>query len=308
MPKFSASRSIQIASDPSSVFDTVADFATWTTWSPWLCAEPDTKVTVSENSNSVGSTYAWDGKITGAGKLVHQRLEPGKRIEDEISFLKPWKSQSQVAFQFEPVDTGTKVTWSMNGSLPWYLFWMKPMMEPFIGMDYDRGLCMLKEWIETGKIRSQTEVKGVQPIGPIKMAGVKNSCEFKKLPQTMDADYEKCNGEFERHGISKEKGMMSVYHKFDVKKQVMEYTCGYMVDRELDIPGINNWSIDTAQALRVDHVGSYDHLGNAWSAANQVARYKKLKQSKVGTFEIYRNTPNDTEPENLMTEIYLPLK
>ena len=37
---------------------------------------------------------------------------------------------------------------------------MKPQMETFIGMDYERGLKMLKEWIETDKIESMTRVRG----------------------------------------------------------------------------------------------------------------------------------------------------
>jgi hypothetical protein len=37
-------------------------------------------------------------------------------------------------------------------------------------------------------------------------------------------------------------------------------------------------------------------------------RYKKLKQSKVGTIEIYRNHPDETAPADLENEIYLPLK
>ena len=308
MPKYSVARSIHIDSDPNSVFDKVSDFSTWTTWSPWLCAEPDAKVTVSENSNSVGSSYAWEGEITGSGELEHLRLEPGRFIEDEIRFLKPWKSISKVGFQFEPAQNGTKVTWTMDGSLPWFMFWMLPMMEPFIGMDYDRGLAMMKEWIETGKIRSETQNKGVVKVGPLRMAGVHRTCEFKKIPENMAVDYEKCTALFEKNGLPTDKGMMAVYHRFNIKKQIMEYTCGYMVDGPVDLPELNEWEIGTAQALRVDHIGSYDHLGNGWSAANQIVRYKKLKQSKAGTFEIYRNTPADTPPEELVTEIYLPLK
>lgn len=57
-----------------------------------------------------------------------------------------------------------------------------------------------------------------------------------------------------------------------------------------------------------EHVGSYSHLGNAWSAANQFARDKKLKQSKVGAFELYKNDPKDTTAADLRTEIFLPLK
>ena len=67
-------------------------------------------------------------------------------------------------------------------------------------------------------------------------------------------------------------------------------------------------SIPKTKALCVEHVGSYDHLGNAWSAANQFVRYKKLKQSKLAPFEIYRNDPREVAPADRRTEIHLPLK
>ena len=308
MPKYSVSRSIVIERDPGSVFDTLADYNTWSTWSPWLCAEPDAKVTVSDNSNSVGSMYAWEGEITGAGELEHLQLEPGRSIRDEIRFKRPFKSTSSVGFDFEPAGDGTKVTWTMDGSLPWFMFWMKPMMESFIGMDYERGLSMLKEWSETGTILSDTQAKGVQSVGPFRMAGIKNQCDFSKIGQMMGQDFQRATDEFERHGVPVDKGAMSVYHKFNIKQMTMEYTCGFMVDQPVNIEGVNNWEIPVTQALRVDHVGSYQNLGNAWSAANQIARYKKLKQSRVGTFEIYRNDMSDTKPADLITEIYLPLK
>ena len=308
MPKYSVARSITIQSDARTVFEKVADFGTWTTWSPWLCAEPDAKVTVSENSNSIGSGYSWEGDITGAGEIEHVRLDPGQHIEDEIRFLKPFKSTSRVSFDFQPSGAGTEVTWRMDGALPWFMFWMKPMMESFIGMDYDRGLSMMKEWIETGGILSDTQNKGIQSVGPIAMAGVRTTCDFRKIAASMESDVAKARHEFERHGVSTDNGSISVYHNFNVKKQLMDYTCGFVVERPVDLPGINYWEIGNVQALRVDHVGSYSNLGNAWNAANMIARAKKLKQSKAGAFELYRNEPSDTEPANLVTEIYLPLK
>ena len=33
-----------------------------------------------------------------------------------------------------------ELTWTMDSSLPFFLFWMKKSMEGFIGMDYDPGL------------------------------------------------------------------------------------------------------------------------------------------------------------------------
>ncbi len=309
MPKFNVARSIEINASPEKVYETIVDFNTWTSWSPWLCAEPDAKVNVTQNSNSVGSQYDWHGELVGSGEIEHKQLQPGKRIDDEIRFLTPWKSVSDVAFDFERVGEATKVTWHMNGSLPMMMFWMKGMMQTFIGMDYDRGLKMLKEKIETGKILSKTTVRGTESVGPLKMVGTRKLCEVKEVGPSMEKAFQEVQAKMEKHNLSMEGEQISVYHKFNMKKQTFEFTSGYVVPDSTEVPaGLESWSMPATEALAIDHVGSYDNLGNAWNTANQYARYKKLKQSKVGTYEIYRNRPEDTQPADLHTEIFLPLK
>jgi predicted transcriptional regulator YdeE len=115
---------------------------------------------------------------------------------------------------------------------------------------------------------------------------------------------------FSHDGPQTEHPGISVYHRFDMKAGTFDYTAGFIIPESTEnLPdGLTTWSIPTVRALRVDHVGSYDNVGNGWSAAHQYARYKKLKQSKAGTFEIYRNNPEEAAPADLQTEIYLPLK
>ena len=186
MPRFHVERSIEIAVTPENAFDAVSDFSTWTTWSPWLIAEPDANVQVSADPSSIGSTYAWDGMITGQGEVEHIELLRGKSIVDEIRFLKPMKSISEVRFDFEPISNGTRVTWHMDGSLPWFMFWMTSMMNGWIGMDYARGLRMLEEWLETQAILSKVNVKGVVPIGPIQMAGIRKKCAVEEISSSRE--------------------------------------------------------------------------------------------------------------------------
>ena len=103
--------------------------------------------------------------------------------------------------------------------------------------------------------------------------------------------------------------MASVYHDLNIKTQAVEYTSGFIFGDDVQVPaGLESWSLPQTETLRVDHQGSYSHLGNGWSAANQISRYKKMKRSKVGDFEIYKNNPEHTPAGELMTEIYLPLK
>ncbi|MBC8352526.1 MAG: SRPBCC family protein [Planctomycetes bacterium] len=310
MPRYHVYRSNQINATPQKVFDTISDFRTWTTWSPWLGAEPDAKVTVTENASSIGSIYSWQGELVGQGEIEHRDLQPGRLIKEEIRFLKPFKSKSEVAFEMELVGDGTKLTWHMRGALPWFLFWMKPQMEVFIGMDYERGLKMLKELLETGQILSETKIRGVEPVGPLRMAGVRKKYSLNDIGPSMAAMLADATEKFSKHNLPTDGEPMSVYHDFDMKSGIFDYTAGFALPESVGSVSeeLSCWSLSATKALRVDHIGSYENLGNAWSAANQFARYKKLKQSKAGAFEIYKNNPNDTSPADLRTEISLPLR
>jgi effector-binding domain-containing protein len=310
MPRYQVQRSIEIKATPEEVFDVVADFGTWTRWSPWLCAEPDAHVTVTSAASSVGSVYAWKGEIVGQGEIEHRQLQKGKLIDDEIRFLKPFRSKATVAFEMEAVTDGTRLTWHMRGSLPLFLFWMKSQIEVFIRMDYERGLRMLKEWMETGQVLSKTNIRGMQGVGPLSMLGVRRQCRVQDVGVSVEKTLAEAKQHLQASHLPIDGQMITVYHHFDVPSQTFDYTCGFVLPSPVAAApsGLFNWSLPNVQALCVEHTGSYDHLGNAWSAANQFARYKKLKQSKAGAFELYMNDPDSTEPADLLTKIYLPVK
>lgn len=311
MPSFSVQRSVEIQADPMRVFQLVSDFSTWTTWSPWLIAEPETQVTVSADPRSVGSTYEWNGNITGAGQITHRKLIPGQLVDDELLFLKPFKSKAQVRFELAPASRGTKLTWVMDSSLPWFMFWMIPMMKTFIGMDYRRGLEMIKDLVETGRVPSKTVVHGIEQTAALRMAGIASRCSVDGVGPSMEQAFSKARQEFQQLGLSTNGLMISAYTKFHMKEGVFEYISGFTIPETVEIPAgssLKLYSIPAGKAFRVEHIGSYRHLGNPWSAANQIVRSKKMKQQKHATYEIYRTTPPSTPDHELRTDIYLPLR
>ena len=309
MPAYVVERSIEIDASPENVFATVSDFSTWTEWSPWLIAEPEAKVSVSQDPSSVGSTYAWEGEVTGAGGMTHQELTSPTKIVSEIRFLKPFKSVAEVGFDLESAGAGTRITWSMRGSMPWFLFWMIPSLKSFIGMDYARGLKMLKEWIETGTVQSNNDIIGPTSIGPVRMAGVRQTCEMQDIGSAMDRAIADARQQLEAAGVCHDGQLMAVYHSFNVKQLTFDFTAGYIIDETASPPAaMSVWSTPQTRAFQVSHTGRYEHLGNPWAIAHQHIRYQKLKQQKVGTFEIYRNSPDEVPAAELQTDIYLPLK
>lgn len=308
MPKFDVSRTTEIKATPEEIFDTIADYGTWTTWSPWLIADPEATVTVSPEPNVVGSKYSWDGEVCGEGSMTHTQLESPKFIEADLHFIKPFKSQSRVTFEIEPYGEVTRVTWNMYGSMPWFLFFLIPMMKPLIGMDYERGLRMLKEWIETGSIRSKTTVQGVQNVGPYRIAGIRTTCDLDEIGPSMDETFSQVKAALEQSGLP-EGEPISVYHKYDMKNRVCDYMSGQVIPEQANVPeGLSVWSTPSTKAFHVSHLGAYEHLGNAWSVGHQHIRHNKLKLQKTPCFEIYKNNPGDTDSADLLTEVYLPVK
>ena len=309
MPDFHVDRSIVINAPVEEVFDSVADFSQWTRWSPWLCADKAAEVTVSDEPSSVGAIYKWVGELVGEGEMEHQKLQRPTRIDNEIRIAKPFKSRSQVVFEFVPQGDATKITWHMNGKLPWVMFWMKSMMETIIGMDYTRGLKMLKEWIETGTVNSDTEIKGLESITAWDVIGLRASCVMDDISSSMEQAIATVQAKLGESGIGTDGEMISVYHSLDMKQQLFDYTVGYTVDASTIAPEpLSKIHLPAGQSLVIRHTGSYQNLGNAWSAGYQYTRNKKIKVAKRPAHEIYRNDPGETPAAELITDIYLPIK
>ncbi|HJT97906.1 MAG TPA: GyrI-like domain-containing protein, partial [Rhodanobacteraceae bacterium] len=57
------------------------------------------------------------------------------------------------------------------------------------------------------------------------------------------------------------------------------------------------------------HRGPYATLGDTWSQL--MGAWIPQHDERIGdgvSFEVYRNTPMDAKPEDLVTELYVPLK
>ena len=144
---FAIRRSLKIDAPVDEVFACIRDFKTWPEWSPWLLHEADTEIEYSDDYQQEGGFYSWNGKLTGAGKLTHVKIHPGKSIHQDIEFTRPFKSLNQVNWYLEDTDGSTTVSWEMIGSLPFLFRFMSKNIEPMISKDYDLGLILMKGFL-----------------------------------------------------------------------------------------------------------------------------------------------------------------
>ncbi len=307
MPKFQVSRSVTIKAPADELYAIVRDFRSWPTWSPWLTAEPDCPLDYAED----GLSYSWDGQIIGAGENRVVEEQPPHALHLQVSFIRPWKSQSPVRFLFEPTAEGTKVTWEMDGSLPFFLFWMKAMMRGWIGMDYQRGLTMLKDLAETGEVPSSIEFLGEQSFPGLDYVGLRTRCSMDDVGTAMEKDFATLNQWLETSGTQPASAPFSAYHKWDFSRGETDYTIGYPVSQTpADLPpgGITG-KLPAGRAYVVKHTGPYRHLGNPWSAGFMRGQAKVFRQNKKAVpFEIYENDPRHTPENELVTLLYFPVK
>ena len=190
MPKFAVSKSVTIDAPVDKVFATVRDFKHWPTWSPWLIADPGCDVQFEGD----GSGYSWEGAVCGAGKMAIVKEDAPSRIDYDLNFLKPWKSQADVSFKFADKGGSTEVSWTMDSSLPFFMFFFKTMMECFIGMYYQCRLSMLKDFVETGSVPSKLEFPGRSNVSGFSYVGVRTECALTDVGSAMEADFGKLHG------------------------------------------------------------------------------------------------------------------
>jgi len=307
MPKIQLVKSKQINAPLSKVYSTLSDMSSWSEWSPWLIMEPDAKVDVADDNKS----YSWEGDRVGSGHMAISQQSPNQSINYDLTFLKPWKSKAKTKFVLAEKDGGTEVSWHMNSSLPWFMFWMKKMMVGFIGNDYERGLNLLKDYVEDDEIHSKLNWLGESQFPGCDYIGIKRNCTMDEMPTMMKADFENLMGYSQNvEGTDKTKAF-SMYHKFEFVKRKVSYTAGIPTTNiPSDLPSqFFKGKIPATKIYTLEHIGPYNHLGNAWTTIYTMHRNKEIKGRKdIHPFETYGNSPVDTDPKELITHINFAIK
>lgn len=296
-----------IESPAEKVYNIVSDFNHWTAWSPWLIMEPEAKVEVAEDAKF----YRWEGKRVGSGQMKITDEKENKELTIDLNFLKPWKSYAKVKFEIEPKGEKTELTWYMDSSLPFFMFWMKKQMEAFVGNDYERGLALLKDYAEDDRVHSNLKFDGLSDFKGFKYIGIKTTCSIDTADVAMKKDFEQLWGSLKESLELVAGNDFSIYHKWDFVSGKVVYTSGIPVSKfPNNLPSnIVTGEIPPTKVHTVSHSGPYKHLGNAWSTQYNMHRNKEFKvNKKVHPFEVYRNRPQDVDANELITDVHFPVK
>ena len=151
---FAVTRTIEINSPISDVYEQANTLSNWANWSAWHKMDPNANYTYSTPDKGVGAYYSFDGdpELIGSGSLTIMESIKNESIQTEIIFLKEGEENGRGngEWTFTEKDGLTYVSWSFFGDMgnnP-VARWIGLMMDSMLGPQLEIGLKNMKEYLE----------------------------------------------------------------------------------------------------------------------------------------------------------------
>jgi carbon monoxide dehydrogenase subunit G len=148
---FRIERATVIKAPPEKIFPLISDFSRWSAWSPYEKKDPQMKRRLAGPASGKGAVYAWEGnQDVGQGRMEIADATAPSRVTLKLDFVKPFEAHNTVDFTLEPSGEATRVTWAMQGPMPFVskLITVFVDMDRMVGQDFEAGLANLKSIAE----------------------------------------------------------------------------------------------------------------------------------------------------------------
>ncbi|WP_276481612.1 SRPBCC family protein [Paraflavitalea pollutisoli] len=147
--KVALEKSITINATGEQVWQHVNNLEACHKWSPFVEEDPNTVVSYSGQSGTVGSSYAWKSEKVGEGTQTITKLEPGQRVDSHLHFIKPFEGEADTYIKLTPAGNATNVTWGFESEYKYPMNVMGNLMKGSLGDMFQNGLNNLKEQSES---------------------------------------------------------------------------------------------------------------------------------------------------------------
>ncbi len=305
---FDVHREIVIKAPVNTVYSQISTHANFLKWSPWQELDTAQKITFEGTDGTVGAKYSWKGNDdVGEGSMTIALLEPGKRVEHDLQFLKPFESKSRVYMTTEPAEGGTKVVWGMKGESGlierFFMFFMGGM-DGAVGKDFEKGLGKLKNLCKSMPVYEVKETDWTEKncLSYREVVSFKNmGAQFQKHLPEMYAAIKKAGAE---PGIP-----LGVYYEFNEAEQKADFAVALPFDTKKNFGGnYKELNLPASKTYSVDYYGKYEDMKPAYDALD--AKLKELgKTNPELVIEEYVGDPMaESDPSKVLARIYFFVK
>jgi hypothetical protein len=161
--EYTIERTVTIHKTGEEVFNYIKFLKNQGYYSKWVMADLNARKVYTGTDGTVGFISAWDSdnKKVGKGEQEIKAIIPGKRLDLQLRFVKPFQgvADSYIATQSIAL-TQTNVTWGFKSAMPYPMNFMRLFMniEKMLGQDLEESLITLKHVIEKQPVNHSVTV------------------------------------------------------------------------------------------------------------------------------------------------------
>lgn len=308
---YEVKREIVIDAPADAVFTEVNNLKAQGAWSPWEAKDPNMERIYEGPEAGVGARYIWKGnEEVGHGSMEILEAEPNKYIKTNLIFTEPWQSESIIIWTFEPLEGGTKATWSVHGELPGFMFWMgEDDMDKMMGPDFESGLAKLKAVVEENRSSTTAYSHQLVDVEAMDYYYTAHSIPFSEMSSDLFAsNYEKIAAYLAEDAAKMSSPPLAIFHEWNEDTQTTKMEIAMACNSKKPAKGdIKKGKTFAGKAMMVSHKGPYEGT----EAAHEFL-HTQISQSEYtfagSPWEVYVSGPEeDPNPENWITEIYYPV-
>lgn len=311
---FEVTRTKTIKAPQSVVYKNVIDFKNWKSWSSWVEEQPETMITLSEQTEGIGGSYTWEDK-DGVGSIKTIEAKASSSIKQEMQFDDFPKSD--VVWNFNPNEDGTtEVTWTISGKdLPFGFKVFSTLMggmEKQIGPHFERGLTLLDSVLQEEMKVYSINVDGVtQHSGGYYLYNTASS-KFSEFQEKMTSMLPEVGAYAISHNVKMAGFPFILYHKWDEDNDAVIFSCCIPTNSKI-VSGEENiltGQLESFKAVKTVLKGDYSNLKEAWERSMSYIEKNNLEIIEAGPMlETYVTDPVlNPNPAEWITEIYIAVK
>jgi len=308
-------RSVVIDAPPCVVFAQVDGFSLFNDWSPFVAVNPDAEYVFEGPAFGVGSKMTWTATDPSAetGGQTIVASTPYERVDVELDLGS--QGVSQVAYLLRPENQGTRLTWTFDTDFGLNIFgrYFGLILDRQLGPLYAQGLANLKR-ISEGL--PKVDWSGIDigttvvPSTTIAYATGDSSREPADIGAALGAAYGRVAVFVAANGLQIDGQPIAISNYWDDR--------GYGFDAGLPVSGTPTRGAGPGSAVRMGetyggrvvravHVGPYTGLEDTFHKVEAFMIAHKL-EGNGRSWEVFVSDPGNTAEEELITEIYQPVK
>ena len=308
-------RSIVIDAPTTVVFAKVNGFKYFNDWSPFLAAAPDATYDFDGPDFGVGSRISWvvAGPEAEAGSQTIVASTPYERVDVELDLGSKGPAQSIYLLQAE--GAGTRVTWAFETDFGFNLVdrYRGILLDREMGPLYAQGLANLKRVSEgLPNVDWSDQEIGITEVDSTTIAYTTGSSgtEPTEIAAALGAAYGRVVSFITSNGLQLAGQPLSITNYWDER--------GYSFDAAIPVSGSPERGVGPDSATRMGetyggrvvkavHVGPYTGLSQTYDTIEAFLVVHKLERNGR-SWDVYVSDPGNTPEEELITEVYYPVK